>query len=180
MALPSTDAAYKQERERKSNCRLRPIRVRICRVTAGKVFLSGMFLHTGNYRIYIFLPQRPLFRKYLLSSLRSSQKKFFFYKRYSQVDDHTETEHTYYDVHRENNRIGKIENIKNAVIQEIDYQRIDGIVQSFSQAYKDIIYDCAACIRDIKRDKSDNYRKYFLRILKLFRIKEKRRPYRNG
>lgn len=67
-----------------------------------------------------------------------------------------------------------------AIVAEIDNERIDGVIACFSKTDEDIIDNCTARIRNIKRNELYYDTEDFVRILKSLRTAEKRRPCRNS
>lgn len=93
---------------------------------------------------------------------------------------HAEAEHQNYRVHVKCNGVRAIKYIKDAIVAEIDNERIDGVIACFSKTDKDIIDNCTARIRNIKRNELYYDTENFTRILKSLRIAKKRRPCRNS
>ena len=112
--------------------------------------------------------------------LCSSEKHLFLDKRNSVVHRHAEAEHQNYRVHVKCNGVRAIKYIKDAIVAEIDNERIDGVIACFSKTDKDIIDNCTARIRNIKRNELYYDTEDFARILKSLRTAEKRRPCRNS
>ena len=93
---------------------------------------------------------------------------------------HAEAEHQNYRVHVKCNGVRAIKYIKDAIVAEIDNERIDGVIACFSKTDKDIIDNCTARIRNIKGNELYYDTEDFARILKSLRTAEKRRPCRNS
>ena len=93
---------------------------------------------------------------------------------------HAEAEHQNYRVHRKCDYTCAVQDIENTVVAEIDNERINGVIACFSKTDKDIIDNCTARIRNIKRNELYNDTEDFARILKSLRIAEKRRSCRNS
>ena len=93
---------------------------------------------------------------------------------------HAEAEHQNYRVHRKCDYTCAVQDIENTVVAEVDNKRIDGIIAGFAKPHKDVVDNCTARIRNIKRNELYNDTENFTRILKSLRIAEKRRPCRNS
>ena len=112
--------------------------------------------------------------------LCSSEKHLFLDKRNSVVHRHVEAEHQNYRVHRKCDYTCAVQDIENTVVAEVDNKRIDGIIAGFAKPHKDVVDNCTARIRNIKRNELYNDTENFTRILKSLRTAEKRRPCRNS
>lgn len=111
---------------------------------------------------------------------RSFEKHLFLDKRNGKVHHHTKAEHQNYCVHRKCYGMGAVQDIENTVIAEVDNKRIDGIIAGFAKPHKDVVDNCTARIRNIKRNELYNDTENFARILKSLRTAEKRHPCRNS
>lgn len=89
---------------------------------------------------------------------------------------HTESEHENNRVHIEVNGFGQVQDIENAVVSEIDDQRVDSVVFRFSHTDKNVVDDGAACISDVEGDKLHDDQEDLLGILQVLSISEKRCP----
>lgn len=67
---------------------------------------------------------------------------------------HAEAEHQNYRVHVKCNGVRAIKYIKDAIVAEIDNERIDGVIACFSKTDKDIIDNCTARIRNYKTERA--------------------------
>ena len=93
---------------------------------------------------------------------------------------HTEAEHQDDCVHIKGDYTCAVQDIENTVVAEVDNKRIDGIIAGFAKPHKDVVDNCTARIRNIKRNELYNDTENFTRILKSLRTAEKRRPCRNS
>lgn len=93
---------------------------------------------------------------------------------------HAEAEHQNYRVHRKCDYTCAVQDIENTVVAEVDNKRIDGIIAGSAKPHKDVVDNCTARIRNIKRNKLYNDTENLSCILKPLRITEERCPCGNG
>lgn len=78
--------------------------------------------------------------------------------------NHSETKHKYNHIHSKRDCFCKVQHKENAVVDDIYYQRIDGIVIRFAESHKNIIDYRTADICNVKRRKFQNNRKNFVGV----------------
>ena len=94
--------------------------------------------------------------------------------------DHTETEHQNNCVHIKLHGAGYVENVKNSVVNKVDYQGVDRGADGFAQTDKYIVDYHAARIGKVERHKFYYDKKYFFGVFKVLTAAEKRCPQGNG
>ena len=93
---------------------------------------------------------------------------------------HAEAEHQNYRVPRKCDYTCAVQDIENTVVAEVDNKRIDGIIAGFAKPHKDVVDNCTARIRNIKRNMLYNDTENLSCILKPLRIAEEWCPCGNG
>ena len=93
---------------------------------------------------------------------------------------HAEAEHQDDGVHRECDGAGAVQDVENAVIAEVDQQRVGGGVTRFPQSDKDAVDDGAAGVGDVERHQADHDAEDVRRVVQSLHVPEKRHPHRDG
>ena len=89
---------------------------------------------------------------------------------------HAEAEHQNDGVHGERDGAGAVQEVENAVIAEVDQQRIDGGVARFPQPHEDAVDDGAAGVGDVERRQPDHDSEDVRRVVQPLHVPEKRYP----
>ena len=81
---------------------------------------------------------------------------------------HAEAEHQDDGVHRECDGAGAVQDVENAVIAEVDQQRVGGGVTRFPQSDKDAVDDGTAGVGDVERHQADHDAEDVRRVVQKF------------